>query len=209
MFKRAAARVVNRATQASNHHKQSLQRVAAPAVNNSTASRLDQSVNAPAFFFGPYNIQSRNKYSERVLDHYRNPRNTGKFEENDPNVGSAMVGAPSCGDVLKFQIKVDDDGKVQDAKFLTFGCGSAIASSSYATELVKGKKLEDCMKISNQDIASYLALPPIKKHCSLLAEEAIQAATKDYMKKKQNGQTAQQAAQQTENNNNTQQEAAQ
>lgn len=120
--------------------------------------------------------QYRSKYSNKVLDHYKNPRNSGSLDKNDENVGTGLVGAPSCGDVLKFQVKVDDNGKIIDAKFKTFGCGSAIASSSYATEIVKGKSLEDAMKISNRDIASYLALPPVKKHCSLLAEEAIKEA---------------------------------
>jgi Fe-S cluster assembly scaffold IscU len=128
--------------------------------------------------------QRRWKYSEQVLDHYRSPRNAGKFsDEKAKDVGVAMVGAPSCGDVLKFSIRIGEDGKVQDAKFLTFGCGSAIASSSYATELAKGKTLEDCMRITNRDIASYLALPPIKKHCSLLAEEALKKAIEDYRSK--------------------------
>ncbi|KAG2381794.1 hypothetical protein C9374_006178 [Naegleria lovaniensis] len=129
--------------------------------------------------------QVRTKYSEKVIDHHKNPRNTGSLDAKDENVGSALVGAPSCGDVLKFQILVDDNGRVIDAKFKAFGCGSAIASSSYATELVKGKTIEDCMMITNNDIASHLSLPPVKKHCSLLAEEAIRKATEDYMKKKQ------------------------
>ncbi|KAL9654390.1 hypothetical protein ABK040_010417 [Willaertia magna] len=129
-------------------------------------------------------LQKRNKYSDKVIDHYKRPRNVGNLDKNDPNVGTAIVGAPSCGDVLKFQIKVDENGKVIDAAFKTFGCGSAIASSSYATELVKGKYIEDCMRITNKDISSHLALPPVKKHCSLLAEEAIKAATEDYLNKK-------------------------
>ena len=129
-------------------------------------------------------FQRRPKYSQQVLDHYRSPRNAGKFQdEKAKDVGVAMVGAPSCGDVLKFSIRVGEDGKVQDAKFLTFGCGSAIASSSYATELAKGRSVEDCKKISNRDIASHLALPPIKKHCSLLAEEALKKAVEDYRNK--------------------------
>ncbi|KAL9643428.1 hypothetical protein ABK040_010043 [Willaertia magna] len=130
------------------------------------------------------NVQIRSKYSANVIDHTRKPRNSGKLDDKADNVGSALVGAPSCGDVLKFQILVDDDGKVIDAKFKTFGCGSAIASSSYATELVKGKTVEACMKITNNDIASHLSLPPVKKHCSLLAEQAIRQATEDYLRKK-------------------------
>lgn len=118
-------------------------------------------------------------YSDKVLDHYENPRNVGKFDKTDKNVGTGIVGAPACGDVMQLQIKVED-GIIQDAKFKTFGCGSAIASSSLLTEWVKGKSLKDAGQISNTDIAKELTLPPVKIHCSVLAEDAIKAAIKDY-----------------------------
>jgi nitrogen fixation NifU-like protein len=121
-------------------------------------------------------------YGEKVLDHYENPRNVGSFE-NDDNVGTGMVGAPACGDVMKLQIKVDDNGVIEDAVFKTYGCGSAIASSSLLTEWVKGKTLEEAKAIKNIDIATELALPPVKIHCSVLAEDAINAAINDYNKK--------------------------
>jgi len=123
-------------------------------------------------------------YSERVLDHYENPRNVGSFAKDDPNIGTGMVGAPACGDVMKLQIKVDDNGIIQDAKFKTYGCGSAIASSSLITEWVKGKTLDEAGSIKNTEIAEHLALPPVKIHCSILAEDAIRAAVEDYKKKK-------------------------
>ncbi|KAI5168651.1 nitrogen fixation protein NifU [Pancytospora epiphaga] len=122
------------------------------------------------------------KYAQDVMDHFNNPRNVGSFQ-NSMNVGTGIVGAPACGDVLKFQIKVNRDNVIEDAKFKTFGCGSAIASSSLATEWVKGKTLEESLKISNKDIAQKLALPPIKLHCSMLAEDAIKSAIKDYQSK--------------------------
>ena len=122
-------------------------------------------------------------YNDKVLDHYENPRNVGSFDKNDENVGTGMVGAPACGDVMKLQIKVGDDGVINDAKFKTFGCGSAIASSSLVTEWIKGKSLEDALTIKNQDIAEELALPPVKIHCSVLAEDAIKQAITDYKKK--------------------------
>tara|TARA_Y100000590_G_scaffold102939_4_gene117034 strand:+ start:35580 stop:35963 length:384 start_codon:yes stop_codon:yes gene_type:complete len=122
-------------------------------------------------------------YSDKVLDHYENPRNAGSFEKSDKNVGTGMVGAPSCGDVMKLQIKVSDDGIIEDAKFKTYGCGSAIASSSLLTEWVKGKSLKEASTIKNTDIAEELALPPVKIHCSVLAEDAITAAIDDYKKK--------------------------
>ena len=122
-------------------------------------------------------------YSDKVLDHYENPRNAGSFEKSDNNVGTGMVGAPSCGDVMKLQIKVSDDGIIEDAKFKTYGCGSAIASSSLLTEWVKGKSLKEASTIKNTDIAEELALPPVKIHCSVLAEDAITAAIDDYKKK--------------------------
>ncbi|MCD6061895.1 MAG: Fe-S cluster assembly scaffold IscU [Moraxellaceae bacterium] len=122
-------------------------------------------------------------YSEKVLDHYENPRNVGKLDKNDVSVGTGMVGAPACGDVMQLQIKVDDNGVIQDARFKTYGCGSAIASSSLVTEWVKGKSLDEAMSIRNTQIAEELALPPVKIHCSVLAEDAIKAAIADYRKK--------------------------
>ena len=122
-------------------------------------------------------------YSDKVLDHYENPRNVGKMDRDDDKVGTGMVGAPACGDVMQLQILVDEIGVIQDAKFKTYGCGSAIASSSLLTEWVKGKTLEEAGEIKNTDIASELALPPVKIHCSVLAEDAIKAAIKDYKEK--------------------------
>lgn len=123
-------------------------------------------------------------YSDKVIDHYENPRNVGSFDKNDPNVATGMVGAPACGDVMKLQLKIDDNGVIEDAKFKTYGCGSAIASSSLVTEWVKGKSIEDAQKISNTEISEELALPPVKIHCSILAEDAIKAAIEDYKAKK-------------------------
>jgi len=122
-------------------------------------------------------------YSDKVIDHYENPRNVGKMDREDDNVGTGMVGAPACGDVMQLQILVDEIGVIQDAKFKTYGCGSAIASSSLLTEWVKGKTLEEAGNIRNTDIANELALPPVKIHCSVLAEDAIKAAIKDYKEK--------------------------
>lgn len=122
-------------------------------------------------------------YSEKVLDHYENPRNVGVFDKADESVGTGMVGAPACGDVMKLQIKVSADGIIQDAKFKTYGCGSAIASSSLVTEWVKGKSLDQALSIKNTQIAEELALPPVKIHCSILAEDAIKAAVLDYKTK--------------------------
>jgi nitrogen fixation NifU-like protein len=119
-------------------------------------------------------------YSEKVLDHYENPRNVGSFDKDDKQVGTGMVGAPACGDVMRLQIKVGSDGIIEDAKFKTYGCGSAIASSSLLTEWVKGKSLDEARQIKNTDIAEELALPPVKIHCSVLAEDAIKAAIADY-----------------------------
>jgi len=119
-------------------------------------------------------------YHKNVIDHYENPRNVGSMDKNDSSVGTGLVGAPACGDVMKLQIKVDDKGKIVDAKFKTFGCGSAIASSSLATEWVKGKSVDDALKIKNTDIAKELCLPPVKLHCSMLAEDAIKAALANY-----------------------------
>ncbi len=123
-------------------------------------------------------------YSEKLLDHYENPRNVGSFTKDDDGVGTGMVGAPACGDVMKLQIKVGADGLIEDAKFKTYGCGSAIASSSLVTEWVKGKTLDQAMEIKNTAIAEELALPPVKIHCSILAEDAIKAAVADYKAKK-------------------------
>ena len=122
-------------------------------------------------------------YSEKVIDHYENPRNVGSLDKTDPAVGTGMVGAPACGDVMKLQIKVGEDGVIQDAKFKTYGCGSAIASSSLVTEWLKGKTLDQATTIKNSDIAEELALPPVKIHCSVLAEDAIRSAIADYRKK--------------------------
>ncbi|HEY7802877.1 MAG TPA: Fe-S cluster assembly scaffold IscU [Orrella sp.] len=122
-------------------------------------------------------------YSEKVLDHYENPRNVGAFDKSEGNIGTGMVGAPACGDVMKLQIRVGEDGLIQDARFKTYGCGSAIASSSLVTEWVKGKSLDEALEIKNTAIAQELALPPVKIHCSILAEDAIKAAVKDYKEK--------------------------
>ena len=126
-------------------------------------------------------------YSDKVLDHYENPRNVGKMNAGDDNVGTGMVGAPACGDVMRLQIKVNDEGVIEDAKFKTYGCGSAIASSSLLTEWVKGKNLDEAEQIRNTEIAEELALPPVKIHCSVLAEDAIKAAVKDLRDKRSHG----------------------
>ncbi len=123
-------------------------------------------------------------YSEKDIDHYENPRNVGSFDKDDPDVATGMVGAPACGDVMKLQLKINDDGVIEDARFKTYGCGSAIASSSLVTEWVKGKTLDEAQAIKNTDIAEELALPPVKIHCSILAEDAIKAAIADYRHKK-------------------------
>ncbi|HSW51700.1 MAG TPA: Fe-S cluster assembly scaffold IscU [Sulfuricaulis sp.] len=129
-------------------------------------------------------------YSDKVLDHYENPRNVGSFDKNDAQVGTGMVGAPACGDVMKLQIKVNQQGIIEDARFKTYGCGSAIASSSLLTEWVKGKSIEEAGKIKNTQIAEELALPPVKIHCSVLAEDAIKAAIADYQTKTGKGSKA-------------------
>ena len=129
-------------------------------------------------------------YSEKLLDHYDNPRNIGSFDKTEGNVGTGLVGAPACGDVMKLQIKVGADGRIADAKFKTFGCGSAIASSSLATEWVKGKTLDEAEKIKNTEIAQHLSLPPVKIHCSVLAEDAIKAAIKDFRTKNEKDKAA-------------------
>jgi nitrogen fixation NifU-like protein len=123
-------------------------------------------------------------YSKKLLDHYENPQNVGSFAKDESGIGTGLVGAPACGDVMKLQIKVSDDGIITDARFKTFGCGSAIASSSLATEWIKGQKIDDAAKITNKEIAQELSLPPVKIHCSVLAEEAIKAAIEDYKNKK-------------------------
>ncbi|KAL2723898.1 iron-sulfur cluster assembly scaffold protein IscU isoform X1 [Vespula squamosa] len=143
-----------------------------PKALNGASKTLSHSV--PAVFYHP-----------NVLDHYENPRNVGSLDKNDTKVGTGLVGAPACGDVMKLQIKVDDNGKIVDAKFKTFGCGSAIASSSLATEWVKGKTVDEALKLKNTDIAKELCLPPVKLHCSMLAEDAIKAALSDYRIKQQ------------------------
>ncbi len=135
-------------------------------------------------------------YSDKVLDHYENPRNVGSFDKNSDDVGTGMVGAPACGDVMKLQIKVNEAGVIEDAKFKTYGCGSAIASSSLVTEWVKGKSLDEALTIKNTQIAEELALPPVKIHCSILAEDAIKAAVEDYRRKHDaTGAAGEQAAQ--------------
>ena len=126
-------------------------------------------------------------YSDKVLDHYNRPRNVGSFSKDEPNVGTGVVGAPECGDVMKLQLKIDASGIIEDAKFKTFGCGSAIASSSYVTELVKGKHIDEAMAIKNTVIVKELNLPPVKIHCSVLAEDAIKAAISDWKKRKGDG----------------------
>ena len=125
-------------------------------------------------------------YSEKLLDHYENPRNVGGFNKADEDIGTGLVGAPACGDVMKLQIKVDDNGIIKDAKFKTFGCGSAIASSSLVSEWVKGRSLDEALNVKNTDIAEELSLPPVKIHCSILAEDAIKAAISDYKAKQNN-----------------------
>ena len=129
-------------------------------------------------------------YSDKVLDHYENPRNVGSLDKNDTRVGTGMVGAPACGDVMKLQIKVNEHGVIEDAKFKTYGCGSAIASSSLLTEWVRGKTLDEASQIKNTQIAEELALPPVKIHCSVLAEDAIKAAISDYQTKQTGGQVS-------------------
>src|SRR3990170_198705 len=124
-------------------------------------------------------------YSDKVIDHTENPKNVGTLDKEDPNVGTGLVGAPACGDVMRLQLRISDEGVIQDAKFKTFGCGSAIASSSLVTEWVKGKSVDYAMQIKNQDIVEELSLPPVKVHCSVLAEDAIKAAVQDWRKKKE------------------------
>lgn len=129
------------------------------------------------------NLTNKKYYHKNIIDHYENPRNVGSLDKKNRNVGTGLVGAPACGDVMKLQFKTNNNGKIIDAKFKTYGCGSAIASSSVATEWLKGKNVDECTSIKNTDIAAHLKLPPVKLHCSMLAEEAIFAAVKDYNKK--------------------------
>jgi nitrogen fixation NifU-like protein len=133
-------------------------------------------------------------YSDKVLEHYENPRNVGTLDKEDPNVGTGLVGAPACGDVMRLQLKISDEGVIEDARFKTFGCGSAIASSSLVTEWVKGKTVDQAMTISNKDVARELSLPPVKIHCSVLAEDAIKAAIEDFKKKREARRTKQTAS---------------
>ncbi|CAL8113529.1 unnamed protein product [Orchesella dallaii] len=147
-------------------------------ISRHTALTLGRAMSVPQ-------INSTCLYHSKVIDHYENPRNVGSLDKNDKSVGTGLVGAPACGDVMKLQIKVDDDGRIVDAKFKTFGCGSAIASSSLATEWIKGKNVDEAAKIKNTDIAKELSLPPVKLHCSMLAEDAIRAALLDYKTKKE------------------------
>ncbi|KAK9498330.1 hypothetical protein O3M35_002988 [Rhynocoris fuscipes] len=149
-------------------------------ISRSSSKLLNRSLSSPGLF-----------YHKNVIDHYENPRNVGSLDKNDKNVGTGLVGAPACGDVMKLQIKVDDNGKIIDAKFKTFGCGSAIASSSLATEWVKGKTIDDALKLKNTDIAKELSLPPVKLHCSMLAEDAIKAALSDYKIKQEKSKSQQ------------------
>ncbi len=124
-------------------------------------------------------------YSNKIIDHFEDPQNVGSFDKNEPDIGTGMVGAPACGDVMKLQLKIDDSGVIEDARFKTFGCGSAIASSSLVTTLVKGKTIEAALKISNAEIAQELSLPPVKIHCSVLAEDAVKAAIKNWKERKE------------------------
>ncbi|KAJ1735154.1 iron-binding protein [Coemansia sp. Benny D160-2] len=154
----------------------------APSMVRQTTAALRGATAAGA---GPASaLAAKRFYHEKVIDHYENPRNMGSLDKNDPTVGTGLVGAPACGDVMRLQIKVDDAGNIADVKFKTFGCGSAIASSSYITERVRGMSLNDALKIKNTDIAKELCLPPVKLHCSMLAEDAIKSAIKDFRKKR-------------------------
>ncbi|KAJ2055683.1 iron-binding protein [Coemansia sp. S146] len=149
-----------------------------------TSMRQTPAVRAATIVRSRPALSAKRFYHERVIDHYENPRNMGSLDKSDPTVGTGLVGAPACGDVMRLQIKVDDGGKIVDVKFKTFGCGSAIASSSYITERVRGMSLDDALKIRNTDIAKELCLPPVKLHCSMLAEDAIRSAIKDFRTKR-------------------------
>ncbi|KAG1668820.1 hypothetical protein FOA52_004914 [Chlamydomonas sp. UWO 241] len=160
-----------------------------------TTTASSSGLHAPAACSALQAASTSRGYHINVVDHYENPRNVGSLSKTDESVGTGLVGAPACGDVMKLQIKVDDNGFITDAKFKTFGCGSAIASSSVATEWVKGKSLEEVMTIKNSDIAKHLSLPPVKLHCSMLAEDAIKAAVKDIQAKLKAKKSAATAAQ--------------
>jgi nitrogen fixation NifU-like protein len=158
---------------------------------------MDRTLNLSTTHHSPLTTHKKTEffpmaYSNQLLDHYNNPRNVGSLDKADDHVGTGLVGAPACGDVMKLQIRVNDDGVIEDAKFKTFGCGSAIASSSLATQWLKGKNLSEAENLKNTDIANHLALPPVKIHCSILAEDAIKAAIADY-KQKQSQKTASEA----------------
>ena len=146
-------------------------------------NRILQSIKRISQLEYTYFSKVQRHYHKNVMEHYNNPLNVGSFNKNNKNIGTGLVGAPACGDVMKLQIKVDDSGNIVDAKFKTFGCGSAIASSSFATEFIKNKSLDEADKIKNSDIANELRLPPVKLHCSMLAEDAIKAAINDYKQK--------------------------
>lgn len=167
----------HRETRAAPHAKISIMLAARSVLKRSLPSR------ASAILLQVAKPQQTRLYHDNVIDHYENPRNVGSMNKNAKNVGTGLVGAPACGDVMKLQIEVDENGTIIDSKFKTFGCGSAIASSSVATEWVKGKTIDEVLKIKNTDIASHLKLPPVKLHCSMLAEDAIKAAISDYKKK--------------------------
>jgi Fe-S cluster assembly scaffold IscU len=156
-------------------------RLMSPRILNSSSSFI-RSVPSTTPFFASASTRG---YHKNIVDHYESPRNVGSLDKASSDVGTGLVGAPACGDVMKLQIRVGADGKIAEAKFKTFGCGSAIASSSVATEWVKGRSLDECLTIKNTDIASHLKLPPVKLHCSMLAEDAIKAAVKDYANKNQ------------------------
>ncbi|KAJ4712342.1 Iron-sulfur cluster assembly protein [Melia azedarach] len=156
---------------------------------------LGQATGAAQSASRPIQVTLPRFYHENVIDHYNNPRNVGSLDKNDPTVGTGLVGAPACGDVMKLQIKVDEKtGQIVDARFKTFGCGSAIASSSVATEWVKGKQMQEVLSIKNTEIAKHLSLPPVKLHCSMLAEDAIKAAVKDYEAKRAKSSSSSEAA---------------
>merc|ERR1712071_238062 len=160
-----------------------LSSIASRAAFNGNASL--RPINA---FVNGSSMTLRRNYHENIVEHYENPRNVGSLDKNDSNVGTGLVGAPACGDVMKLQIKVDADGNIQESKFKTFGCGSAIASSSVATEWIKGKSVDEVLAIKNTDIAAHLKLPPVKLHCSMLAEDAIKAAVNDWKSKQSDSQ---------------------
>jgi len=174
-----ALRSITRALVSRTHALHSLPAVPAPSTSLLGSSR-------------PLLRTATASYHERVIDHYENPRNVGSMNASDPNVGTGLVGAPACGDVMKLQLRIEPDGRITEAKFKTFGCGSAIASSSLATTMAEGKTVDEVLRIRNSDIAKHLSLPPVKLHCSMLAEDAIKAAVKDWQNKKKLAQAGQQ-----------------